>query len=241
MYRELRSQQASFDFPLSPADLKEKTDSSIRAAAELFLAHEFHLPYYFGPKKLANLASWNIEQFMRLAGDEFEEVVASSLISKTPTLNAGRQDALLREASKSFWTEIPRRARYGEVVHQLLSSIGRYCRQRTYEENAPYDPGVTGIAISMKEREQLQNRDFLEKNPEYALLADVLAAAIANNLLEAQLDRKVKGNTWMVLNLNRLLCVSYDLPLHYGGFKERPLRDLYVWMTAGYEPKKSLL
>lgn len=241
MYRELRSQQASFDFPLSPADLKEKTDSSIRAAAELFLAHEFHLPYYFGPKKLANLASWNIEQFMRLAGDEFEEVVASSLISKTPTLNAGRQDALLREASKSFWTEIPRRARYGEIVHQLLSSIGRYCRQRTYEENAPYDPGVTGIAISMKEREQLQNRDFLEKNPEYALLADVLAAAIANNLLEAQLDRKVKGNTWMVLNLNRLLCVSYDLPLHYGGFKERPLRDLYVWMTAGYEPKKSLL
>ena len=72
-------------------------------------------------------------------------------------------------------------------------------------------------------------------------LADVLAAAIANNLLEAQLDRRVKGNTWMVLNLNRLLCVSYDLPLQYGGFKERPLRDLYVWMTAGYEPKKSLL
>ncbi|HLH36166.1 MAG TPA: hypothetical protein VKX41_15955 [Alloacidobacterium sp.] len=241
MHRELRNKQTSFDFPLSPAELKEKTDSSIRAAAELFLAHEFHLPYYFGPKKLANLASWNIEQFMRLAGDEFEEVVASSLISKTPTLNAGRQDSLLREASESFWLEIPRRARYGEKVHQLLTSIGRFCRQRTYEENAPYDPGVTGIAISMKEREQLQSKEFLAKNPEYVLLADVLAAAIANNLLEAQLDRKVKGDTWMVLNLNRLLCVSYDLPLQYGGFKERPLRDLYMWMTAGYEAKKSLL
>jgi len=241
MYRELRNKQTAFDFPLSPAELREKTDSSIRAAAELFLAHEFHLPYYFGPKKLANLASWNIEQFMRLAGDEFEEVVASSLISKTPTLNAGRQDALLRGASESFWMEIPRRARYGERVHQLLTSIGRFCRQRTYEENAPYDPGVTGIAISMKERDQLQSKEFLTKNPEYGLLADVLAAAIANNLLEAQLDRKVKGDTWMVLNLNRLLCVLYDLPLQYGGFKERPLRDLYVWMTAGYEAKKSLL
>ena len=93
----------------------------------------------------------------------------------------------------------------------------------------------------MKEREQLQNKDFLAKNPEFGLVADVLAAAIANNLLEAQLDRRVKGNTWMVLNLNRLLCVSYDLPLQYGGFKERPLRDLYVWMTAGYEAKKALL
>jgi hypothetical protein len=241
IYREMRNQQKTFDFPLSSTDLWEKTDSSIRAAAELFLAHEFHLPYYFGPKKLASLASWNIEQFMRLAGDEFEEVVASSLISKTPTLNAGRQDALLRGASESFWTEIPRRARYGEKVYRLLSSIGSFCRSRTYEDSAPYDPGVTGIAISMKEREQLQSKDFLAKNPGYELLADVLAAAIANNFLEAQLDRKVKGKTWMVLNLNRLLCVSYDLPLQYGGFKERPLRDLYVWMTAGYEPTKSLL
>jgi hypothetical protein len=241
IHREQRNQQSSFDFPLSPTDLRDKTDSSIRAAAELFLAHEFHLPYYFGPKKLANLASWNIEQFMRLAGDEFEEVVASSLISKTPTLNAGRQDALLRGAADSFWTEIPRRARYGEKVFQLLSSIGRFCRQRTYEDSAPYDPGVTGIAISMKEREQLQSKEFLAKNPEYCLLADVLAAAIANNLLEPRLDYKVKGDTWMVLNLNRLLCVSYDLPLQYGGFKERPLRELYVWMTAGYEPNKSLL
>ena len=241
MYRELRNQQRSFDFPLSSADLRERSDSSIRAAAELFIAQEFHLPYYFGTKKLANLASWNIEQFMRLAGDEFEEVVASSLISKSSTLNAGRQDALLREASQSFWSEIPRRARYGEKVHKLLSSIGTFCKSRTYEDSAPYDPGVTGIAISMKEREQLQNKDFLAKNPEFGLVADVLAAAIANNLLEAQLDRRVKGNTWMVLNLNRLLCVSYDLPLQYGGFKERPLRDLYVWMTAGYEVKKALL
>ena len=241
IHREMRRQQTSFDFPLSSAVLQEKTDSSIRTAAELFLSQEFHLPYYFGPKKLADLASWNIEQFMRLAGDEFEEVVASSLISKSPTLNAGRQDALLRGASESLWTEIPRRARYGEKVHRLLSSIGRFCKSRTYEDTAPYDPGVTGIAISMKEREQLQSKEFLTKHPEYEVLADVLAAAIANNLLEAQLDRRVKGNTWMVLNLNRLLCVSYDLPLQYGGFKERPLRDLYVWMTAGYEPQKSLL
>jgi hypothetical protein len=69
------------------------------------------------------------------------------------------------------------------------------------------------------------------------VLAEVLAAAIANNLLEARLDYKVKGATWMVLNLNRLLCINFDLPLNYGGFKERPLHDLYGWMTTGYKPK----
>ena len=93
----------------------------------------------------------------------------------------------------------------------------------------------------MKDREHLRNPEFLRRNPQYAVLADVIAASIANNFLEAQLDYSVKGDKWMVLNLNRLLCVSYDLPLGYGGFKERPLRDLHTWMMSGYEPKRSLI
>jgi hypothetical protein len=91
----------------------------------------------------------------------------------------------------------------------------------------------------MKDKESLQDKGFLQRNPEYSVLANVLTAAIANNLLEPLLDYKVKGSTWMVLNLNRLLCVSFDLPLHYGGFKEQHLRELFVWMTAGYKPKQA--
>jgi hypothetical protein len=237
VHREIKHDQKSFDFPLAPNALAERSDSQVRAAAELFLSQEFDLPYYFGTHKLASLAFWNIEQFMRLAGDEFEEVVSSRVVRKDPTLDAGRQDQLLRAASTSLWNEIPRRAKNGEKVLKLLDSIGRFCKQRTYEASAPYDPGVTGIAISMQDRASLQNREFLTKNPQYSVLAEVLAAAIANNLLEARLDYKVKGSTWMVLNLNRLLCINFDLPLNYGGFKERPLHDLYGWMTSGYKPK----
>ena len=241
VYREIKREQSSFDFPLNPSDLMARSDSQLRSAAELFLSQEFGLPYYFGTRKLATLASWNIEQFMRLAGDEFEEVVSSRIVQRAASLDAARQDALLRAASSSFWNEIPRRARDGEKVLKLLDSIGRFCRQRTYEPSAPYDPGVTGIAISMKDKDSLQDKGFLQRNPEYSVLANVLAAAIANNLLEPLLDYKVKGSTWMVLNLNRLLCVNFDLPLHYGGFKEQHLRELYVWMTAGYKPKHAAL
>lgn len=241
VHRELRKEQRTFDFPISALDLAERAVSSVRAAAELFLSKEFRIPYYFGHKKLANLASWNIEQFMRLAGDEFEEVVSTYLITKSAMLNASRQDALLRNASTSLWAEIPRRARYGEHVQRFLKAIGGYCQSRTYEDSAPYDPGVTGIAISMRDREQLKDPQFLRRNPQYAVLADVIAASIANNLLEAQLDYNVKGDKWMVLNLNRLLCVSYDLPLGYGGFKERRLPELHSWMMSGFEPKRVLL
>jgi hypothetical protein len=241
VHREIKREQRSFDFPLSASELTERSDSQLKAAAELFLSQEFNLPYYFGPRKLATLASWNIEQFMRLAGDEFEEVVSSRTVRRAPTLDAGRQDALLRMASTSLWSEIPRRARNGEKVLKLLDSIGRFCRQRTYEPSASYDPGVTGIAISMKDKESLQDSAFLERNPEYSVLAEVLAAAIANNLLEPRLDARAKGGSWMVLNLNRLLCVSLDLPLGYGGWKEQHLRNLHAWMTAGYKPKQAAL
>ncbi|MBZ5524803.1 MAG: hypothetical protein LAP21_21400 [Acidobacteriia bacterium] len=239
--REVKREQGSFDFPLSASELTERSDSQLKAAAELFLSQEFNLPYYFGTRKLATLASWNIEQFMRLAGDEFEEVVSSRTVRRAATLDAGRQDALLRVASTSLWNEIPRRARNGEKVLKLLESIGRFCRQRTYEPSASYDPGVTGIAISMQDRESLQDEDFLKRNPDYSMLAEVLAAAIANNLLEPRLDSKAKGSSWMVLNLNRLLCVTLDLPLGYGGWKEQHLRDLHTWMTVGYKPKQAAL
>ena len=241
VHREIKREQRSFDFPLSQSELAERSNSQLRAAAELFLSQEFNLPYYFGTRKLAILASWNIEQFMRLAGDEFEEVVSSRIVQRAVTLGAGRQDALLHAASTSFWAEIPRRARNGDRVLKLLDSIGSFCRQRTYEPTASYDPGVTGIAISMRDKESLQDAAFLKRNPEYAILADVLAAAIANNLLEPRLDYNVKGSTWMVLNLNRLLCVNFDLPLHYGGFKEQQLHDLYAWMMTGYKPKQAAL
>ena len=35
--------------------------------------------------------------------------------------------------------------------------------------------------------------------------------------------------------------VNFDLPLHYGGFKEQHLRDLYLWMTTGYRQKAALV
>jgi hypothetical protein len=44
----------------------------------------------------------------------------------------------------------------------------------------------------------------------------------------------------MVLNLNRLLCPTYWLPLQYGGFKEKTLDELSAWLKAGFRrPEKA--
>lgn len=236
--REINNNQQAFDFSLSVNELEKKDGSDVRNAADLFIAQEFKLPYYFGPSRLAALSSANVEQFLRLAGDEFEELVAQALLKKEPLLTPERQHAILVKGAESFWKDIPRRARNSREVLVFLDSIGRFCRWTTYQPNAPYSPGVNGIAISMADRERLL-MGAKPRDSQYGKLADVLAACLAQNLLDATLNYRCKGVNWMLLYLNRLLCARFGLPLGYGGFREKKLKDLATWLDPGYrEPKK---
>lgn len=93
--------------------------------------------------------------------------------------------------------------------------------------------------MSMAEREYLLNPEYLVQNPSHRRFADMLATALAQNIFRARLDYKVKGGRYMVLYLNRLACVKYRLPLQFGGFREKPLRDFVNWLEKGYTPSRS--
>jgi hypothetical protein len=227
--------------PLEEDELSEKDDSRVNQAAELFLAREYSLPYYFGPDRIARLASLNIQQFLGLAGNIFEEILAAELLrGGTQVLSAKRQHALMKKAAKNFWDDIPNNVRHGRDLRAFLESVGTFCTWFTYDykPTAPNDPGVSGTAIRMSEREILMDRKTYEKRFDRARFADLLASALAHNYLIADLDYKCKGDRWMVLNLNRLLCVHFDLPLGYGLYKERPLDDLCRWVEQRFTPPR---
>ena len=221
---------------LDEEELERQDDRSVQNAAELFLAREYGLPYYFGPDRVSRLGSLNIQQFLGLSGDLFEEIAAASLLRKPFSLRPDRQHALLKAAAAAVWDEIPRRVRHGRELQNLLESIGRYSRWYTYRPTAPNDPGVGGTAIRMSERARLMDAAYLKGRPEQKRFADILASALAHNLLVADLDYSCKKEKWMVLNLNRLLCVHFDLPLGYGLYKERPLAELCRWVDDSYTP-----
>ena len=238
--RHARKKQAAFAFePLSTDELDDKDESDIRAAADLFLSKEFGFPYYFGLSKLASLGSFNVEQFIRLAGDLFEESLAAAVMRRRPQLSPDRQQRILQSAYDTRVKDLPRRAKNGRAVLDFLDAVGKFCQDITYQPNAPYAPGVTGIAIFMQEREALLDQTYLSKNPSTAAFASMLATALAHNLLHAEVDQKSKGNRVMVLYLNRLLCPKYELPLQFGGFREKPLRELISWAEKGYRPSKT--
>lgn len=236
--RDLRKSQMSLDFELSAADLEQRDDSAVRNAAELFLAAEFKVPYYFGSDCVAQLGFQNVEQFLRLGGDLFEESLSAALIRRSPVLSPERQQKVLEQACDTRITDLPQRG--GRDVLRFIEAVGEYCRYETYKPNAPYAPGVTGIAISMADQGRLMDPAFLSASEQHRRFADMLASALSLNIFRAELDRRVKGGRYMVLYLNRIVCLKYFLPMGYGGFKEKPLREFLTWLDRGFTKKEEL-
>ena len=238
--REKRRAQLAFDFALSPAELQRRDANSARNAAELFLANRFGLPYYFGFSKLASLASSNIEQFLATAGELFEEACSAAILTGSNQLPSHRQHAILKRTAKQWWEEdVLRSLPFQVEVRRFVESIGRFAGWQTYRPNAPYAPGVTGISITMAERDQLRDQEFLSGRRDLEHLTEVIGICLAHNILEAELNRSQGYERRMILYLNRLLCCHFDLPLHYGGWRARRPEELARWTKSGFRPTAS--
>ena len=140
-----------------------------------------------------------------------------------------RQELILKGVADRRWEAIPRASVHGHAMLRFLERVGEMCESETFKPSAPYAPGVTGFAISMADREFLVG-DGARKSDSAKALRDVLASCIALNLLEPRLDAKNKGERWLVLYLNRLLCLRFGLPLGYGGWRPRKIKALTEWV-----------
>ena len=224
-----RSPTALFDLELDPVRMDQLSSAATRAAARLFVAHEYKLPYYAGADAIADLASRNVEQYLGLGGDLFELIVSAATLGRRGQLTPDEQDKRVRNSSRRLWTEVSSRVPYGPDVLALLHVIADRGRAETYRPTAPYAPGVTGTAVDARERYDLfgSGQRAREVRPEYRRLARALSSAVANNLLEMSAEpTRTKGRNFAVFYLNRLLCPHFGLPLGRGGFREQPASQL---------------
>ena len=241
--RDRKNLQGSFDFvALSSEEFDKRQSSGMARAAEHFLRTEMRAPIYFGRDALADVSSYNVDQYLEVTGELFEEVTAKFqyLRDNPMPLSPDRQDAIIREVAKTRWDGLMRRLPRGREARTLLEGIGAFCRAQTFRENAPYAPGVTGVAITM------QDRELLIDSPDDRIrhligLRDVLTSLVAHNLLVPRLDHRNKEKSYVVFYLNRLLCVHFGLPLGYGGWREKKLKDLIDWQEHGAKQEEPTL
>lgn len=231
--RDRNKRQQSFDLdPLPGSDLDA---SGISAASERMITQRFKLPYYFGIERMARLASCNIEEFLQLCAGLFDLIHAARVLrnKRTPMVTAADQDAVVRSIAGRRFSELSRSVAHGEMAKKLVQAVGTMAKERTYEPNAPYAPGVTGFAIPASDRVILA-KALSGENALYAELASVLTSCVVNNVFDMK-EVKHDGRQFTVFYLNRTLCAHFDLVYHQGGWQRVTLRRLVEW-CQGYVP-----
>lgn len=243
MARDESKKQIALDLALSSQDLKDKDNSQVRGAAEIFINEELKIPYYFGIDRLCALATYNIEELLSLAAALYAGLRAKQVLRKPQLfLSPSEQEKFIVDAAKRKRQFIPKNHTEGTRARRLLDSIGKFCRGKTFQKNAPYAPGVTGIRLSQTE--------FLRfmSNPKSlgdsgGVLERVLAECVADNLLLLRdSSASTSRESGKIFYLNRTLCACHGLPLQMGGWQDVSARDLIDWMERGYtaDPRAKL-
>lgn len=242
MSRDLANRQTSFDLaPLSSDDLDSRDSSAVRGAAEIFLRHELKLPYYFGIDRLCGMATSNVEELLALAAALYDGMKAKQILRRQsePQLSPREQEKRLREAAGRKRDFIPKNHSDGTRAQRLLDAIGTFCREKTFLNNAPYAPGVTGVRLADAEISKLKivsaTGDTVTKT-----LERVLFECVAENLLVTRPSKASSSReAGTVFYLNRTLCAHNGLPLNYGGWQDLTIQKLADWMERGLQPTRN--
>src|SRR5437867_7482800 len=232
--KEKDAQKTLFDMPLPVEDEEE---SGIKAVSDFFIHDEFKIPYFYGFSRIAKLATANVEQFLEIAAELFEEIISKLILKKMDVLSASRQEEIVLDIARRRWNEIPKVIKNGRDVAKFLSSMGKFAREQTILPNAPYSPGVTGIGITETQYERIIDANIQETRPEYKRLAEVLQSCVSHNYLKARYDAKQgqkDSEPVTILYFNRLLCAHFELPLGRGGWRHKTPDELCEWM--GLQP-----
>ena len=240
VHRDLNRRQRTFSFDVLTDEQFEQQAKGAERAAEHFLRTELKAPVYFGRETLAIVSSSNVDQYIEVAGELFAEIAAKirGPRDRPNPLTTDRQDAIIRRLAKQRWDGLIRRLPQGSAAKQLLAGFAEFSRYQTFRPTAPYAPGVTGFAITMNDRKTLtDSRD--EDIKHLIKLRDVLTSLVAHNLLIPNIDRYHGGKSIVLFYLNRLLCVQFNLPLGYGGWRLKTLNELNDWMERGASAKPS--
>ena len=234
-----KKQRSLFDEILTDENFKEKITIKEKEVSEYYVRIKHEIPYYFGFPRLVKLASSNIQQFLDLASDLFDEMIAARSLDTFPHISAERQEQILKKSMMRRWDDVIHSMQNSEKIVSFFDNMAKFCFTETNLPNSPYG-GVTGVAISTNDLKKLQDPDVLKNNPRYKTLVDVLTSCFAHNLLEPLPRSKqgMKGNEHLLMYLNRLICFRYQLPLSYGGWRELSLEDLSAFLEGTYETKR---
>jgi len=145
-------------------------------------------------------------------------------------LSALDQQKVLKTIAEGKWNELSRLVPHPREVQNFLQNLSSYSYKETNRPTAPYIPGVTGFAINERGSGSLLGSGSWEHDKVFDPLVNVLSTCLSYNLLERiETKQGSKNQKWTVYYLNRWLCLHFNLPLGYGGWRHKTPSELLKW------------
>ena len=222
--RRNRSQTGQMTLFSDEPVLSEEFDDFVlknKLGAWFYVTKNTGLPFYCGIETLHYLSSYNVEQFLDFSGTLFEWYRTKTLGAKPGKrirLTMEEQEKALVTMAKKRWDDIDLRYSDAKDIKLFLDQIGTFCQISRDQERNSYEGGsYTGFAI---ERYKL---DRAINDAKYARTIDILAKCVESGYLEKH-ESETGDN--LMFYLGRWLCVHYQLPLAYGGWKRYSIDDM---------------
>jgi hypothetical protein len=115
---------------------------------------------------------------------------------------------------------------YGRGVFTFINNLGGFCKSQTLQLGSSYGT-VNGFAIKEVDTLFGKTTNMIDDTQ----LESVLRICLANNLLFTRETKQgEKDKEWTVFYLNRWICAAFSLPLGYGGWRKRTIRELTDWI-----------
>lgn len=229
--RNLKKQQLSLDFDMDEGELLTQIGGELKTAAIYFISQKYGIPFYYGFSNLVRLSSYNIEQFLSFSSELFERMLSNKLLGNNISLGIEEQDKVIRDIVFNRWKGLSSSIPYSSQVIKFLNKLGQLCQEESNKPNAPYAPGVTGFAIRDNDPNLFGNNEIWYESSIMEPLVNILTTCVSFNILEARkTNQGSKGQIWTVYYLNRWLCVHFNLPLSYGGWRPKSPQETLKWI-----------
>ena len=231
--RRIQNAQGEFTFERLSCALVDKAGPDTLEPATIFMSERNELPYFYGVRRIAQLASTNVDQFLALSATLFDRLLNSGYPSRRHhrELPPSTQNRVVLAQSRAYVNGLRTSYPYGQDVSNLIIGIAELCRAESRRPNVPITPGVTGISIQISERDALISAAQASGSQERRVL-NAVASAIAHNVLSIRITDRQRDENRAVFYLNRLVCPTFGLPLGFGGYKPQKLTDLCRWVTG---------
>jgi len=223
---------------LPDLDIPEVSNGKTAEAAWLFASRRCRYPYYWGFDTLSNAASGNVEQLLSTGAAFVDRMIYRSELGRDKAISAKEQEDIFKRCADDYYRALEEKHRRGSSIRQFVDNLGLFFEEVTYRPYAPISPGVNGFGLTRQLIEQAAGPGVQTRDAE--VLREVLTNAVAGNVLSVRITKQGQaGAEKIVFYFNRILCVRFRLPLHYGGWQPLPT-DLLVKMMKEPVPLKEM-